>query len=79
MMNKGTGLGPELALTGMKRCEITQIGDIDSDNPIVHSSQGNIHTLPGYLKDELLVFRDQDPVLREFEIKIFHQKKPHCG
>lgn len=56
MMNKGTGLGPELALTGMKRCED-----------------------PGYLKDELLVFRDQDPVLREFEIKIFHQKKTHCG
>lgn len=78
MISKGTALDPNLTLVGMERCTVRQIRATEGVNPRVSGAQGATPSLPGYSKDELREFQNQDPVLKEFRTFWDRECRP-CG
>uniref|UniRef100_A0A3B1KA92 Gypsy retrotransposon integrase-like protein 1 n=1 Tax=Astyanax mexicanus TaxID=7994 RepID=A0A3B1KA92_ASTMX len=77
LINKGTTLGQELVDVGLERCEVRQIRASEAGHPLAGLDQENTPTLPGYSKDELRSFQEQDPVLSIFRSFWVRGKKPN--
>lgn len=62
---KGTSLEPELVTAGVECCRVTQIRALGAAEPPSDSKEAT-PTLPGYSKEELQTFQNQDSVLSVF-------------
>ncbi|KAL0151937.1 hypothetical protein M9458_052744 [Cirrhinus mrigala] len=76
VISRGTALGPALALKGVECTRLRQIRALEAGEKAVTSLQGNTHTLPGYTREQLVEFKKNDPVLKEFRRFWDKKKRP---
>ncbi|KAJ7999930.1 hypothetical protein DPEC_G00199510 [Dallia pectoralis] len=77
-IHRGTALETELVGVGMESFKVRQIRALEAGGCVVGGTcQENTHTLPGYSREELLSFQQQDAVIGGFRAFWEKKRKPN--
>ncbi|KAJ8009558.1 hypothetical protein DPEC_G00090130 [Dallia pectoralis] len=77
-IHRGTALETELVGVGMESFKVRQIRALEAGGCVVGGTcQENIHTLPGYSREELLSFQQQDALIGGFRAFWEKKRKPN--